>query len=102
MRNLFVLLILICTLPVMAAEHQLRDHSCQTPIRPIDDQNDRLWQKFLDEIDAYRDCINREMEWHQQAARDHQARAKVVVDEWNRFVTNNLNAPEDFPWPPEE
>ena len=72
------------------------------PTRPVDDQDDQLWQRFLDDIDTYRSCINDEMEWHQRAASEHQAHAKLVVDEWNTFVRENLNAPEDFPWPPEE
>ena len=57
---------------------------------------------FLQEIDDFRACVNAEMEWHQAAAGAHQQQARAIVDAWNRFVRENLNAPEDFPWPPED
>ena len=99
-----VALFLVCLSGLVWSQgaHQIRDHSCTSPARPVNDQDDQLWQRFLNDIDAYRACINREMEWHQSAAQDHQQQAKVVVDEWNEFVRKNLNAPEDFPWPPED
>lgn len=99
-----VALCLVCLSSLAWAEsiHTMRQHDCVSPVRPVNDQDDQLWQRFLDDIDGYRACINREMEWHQSAALDHQQQAKVVVDEWNEFVRTNLNAPEDFPWPPEE
>ena len=99
-----VALFLMCISGLVWAQgaHEMRDHNCVSPERPVNDQDDQLWQQFLDDIDAYRACINREMEWHQNAAQNHQQQAKVVVDEWNEFVRTHLNAPEDFPWPPED
>lgn len=81
--------------------HQLTQNECIAPTRPADDQNDVLWQKFLDEIDAFQACINTNVERHQAASREHQKAAHVSVDSWNQFVQQSLNVPEDFPWPPQ-
>ena len=78
------------------------DWDCVEPVRPVDDQDDVAWQCFLDEIDAYRACATRHMEGHQAAAAAHHAAAREAVAAWDGFVKNNLNAPEDFPWPPED
>ncbi len=76
-------------------------HDCIAPIRPADDQNDVLWQTFLAEIDEFQACVNAGTQRHQAAAREHQDAARATVETWNRFVKSSLNAPEDFPWPPE-
>lgn len=94
-----VLLVFVC-LPAVA--HDITQDECHAPVRPVDDQNDLLWQEFLDAIDAFRECTNRHMEWHQQAVSAHQAQARGAVEQWNEFVRTSLNAPQDFPWPPEE
>ncbi len=77
-------------------------HDCVAPIRPADDQDDGLWQTFLAEIDDFQTCVNAGTQRHQAAAREHQDAARATVEIWNRFVKSSLNAPEDFPWPPEE
>ena len=86
--------------PVQA--HEPMEHACEAPVRPADETNDRLWNAFLDEIDAFRDCVNVAKEQHEHAVRAHQASARHAVEAWNEFVRTSLNAPEDFPWPPEE
>lgn len=75
---------------------------CVTPTRPADDQNDELWQRFLDDVDAFRDCISRYVDANQAAARVHNEAARQATLEWNGFVRSTLNVPEDYPWPPEE
>ncbi len=80
--------------------HPTEGWDCVTPVRPVDDQNDVAWQRFLDEIDRFRACATRHMEGHQAAAAAHHAAAREAVAAWDGFVKHNLNAPEDFPWPP--
>jgi len=79
--------------------HEPMSHACVAPERPVDDQNDELWQQFMADIDTFRDCVNDKMEWHQAAADLHLQNAREVVALWNEFVKTSLNAPEDFPWP---
>ena len=99
MKVLLLLLVLNITQACLA--HELAPADCNAPIRPVDDQNDLLWQAFLNEIDVFRDCVTQQMAWHEQSAKRHQAEARDAVEDWNAFVRDSLNAPEDFPWPPE-
>lgn len=102
MKRIGVFLIgLTCCFVCSVSAHQPRQFDCAAPTRPADDQNDESWQKFLDEIDFFQACINATVERHQAASREHQEAARSTVNAWNRFVQQSLNAPEDFPWPPE-
>ncbi len=104
MRNQILCAAILTLLSVNhpAYGHEAMQFACAAPERPIDDANDLLWQRFLQEIDAYRTCVQRAMDQHQVAATQHQAAARSAVTSWNEFVRTSLNAPEDFPWPPEE
>lgn len=85
-----------------AAAHPPMQHGCIAPERPADDQNDLLWGQFLEEINEFQTCISQSADRHQAASDEHQRAAFAAVDAWNDFVHSSLNAPEDFPWPPDE
>jgi hypothetical protein len=68
-------------------------------IRPQDEQEDVLWQRFLTDIDTLRACAQAHMAWHQNAVVEHQQSAKLAMEQLNGFVRDSLNAPEDFPFP---
>jgi hypothetical protein len=74
---------------------------CTAPTRPDDDQNDLLWQRFLDDVDGFRSCVSDYAAANHQAAESHAHAANAATLEWNRFVRAELNVPEDYPWPPE-
>ncbi|MEM7077374.1 MAG: hypothetical protein AAF513_01985 [Pseudomonadota bacterium] len=93
------LAICVVAIPSMANAHSPGGVACEAPLRPADDQNDVMWQGFLNGVDAYRDCVNRRKEFHEAAVAEHQASARAAVEGWNQFVRTSLNAPEDFPWP---
>ncbi len=59
------------------------------------------WNAFVDAVDVYRDCINRYQAAHYVQSDAHRAAAEASVQEWNTFVRENLNVPEDFPHRPE-
>ncbi len=84
-----------------ASAHQPMQNDCIPPTRPADEQNDVLWQEFLADIDTFQACINANVERHQSATSEHQEAARLTVERWNQFVQQSLNAPEDFPWPPD-
>ena len=65
MRNLFAVIML--TMSAAAYAHEPMGHACTAPERPANDQDDMQWQRFMQEIDAFRDCVNAKMEWHQSA-----------------------------------
>ncbi len=75
-------------------------HDCHAPSRPADDQDDRRWQAFLEEVDSYRACISEFAARSERAASAHREAARHAVADWNDFVRRELNAPADFPWPP--
>lgn len=77
------------------------DHGCSVPDRPPDDQNDIRWRSYLAAVDGYRSCINDFAEANRSASRLHTEAANAAVSDWNAFVKDQLNVPEDFPWPPE-
>jgi hypothetical protein len=85
-----------------ALAHQPMEHDCVAPVRPENDQDDVAWHRFLEEIDAFQSCVTAHADRHQAASEAHQRAAFAAVDAWNDFVRSSLNAPEDFPWPPEE
>jgi hypothetical protein len=77
--------------------HEPMRHDCTAPLRPVNDQDDRQWQRFLDEIDAFRECVNAAKSRHESAQIAHQQAARSAVEDWNEFARTSLNAPEDFP-----
>ena len=102
-RRLYsITLILILAISMPGHAHDPMSHDCVAPQRPEDDQNDVLWAEFLGRIDEFQACVTAAADRHQAASDAHQRAAFAAVDAWNDFVRTSLNAPEDFPWPPEE
>ncbi len=99
-RISLVVAALVMAAPMSA--HEPMTHDCVAPVRPQDDQNDALWAEFLAGIDTFQRCITEAADRHQAASDAHQRAAFAAVDAWNDFVRTSLNAPEDFPWPPEQ
>jgi hypothetical protein len=77
-------------------------HGCVQPTRPPDKTDVDRWNHFMDQVDVYRSCMNAFIAENHAAAERHQAAANAATTEWNAFVHNSLNVPEDFPWPPQE
>ena len=93
-------LLVVLGLAGQVQAHEPMAHDCEAPLRPVDEHDDPLWQAFLNEIDAFRACIEAAKVHHEGAVLRHQQAAKDAVEAWNGFVRTSLNAPEDFPWPP--
>lgn len=74
-------------------------HACVEPKRPVDDQDNVLWQGFLGGVETFRSCVNERVLWHQAQAQQHSAQARETADLWNQFVKSKLNVPADFPHP---
>ncbi len=101
-RKWLLLISLSALAGLPAVAHEPMGFDCAAPVRPADDQDDALWEAFLKDIDAFQACITAAADRHQAASDAHQRDAFAAVDAWNDFVRSSLNAPEDFPWPPEE
>jgi hypothetical protein len=57
-------------------------------------------ESFVDQVDAYRACMNAFIESSHAASERHRAAANRATEEWNAFVRGSLNVPEVYPWPP--
>jgi len=101
MRILFASLLAAALVPAAFAHAPPPRHDCVAPSRPADEQNDVLWQRFLDDVDEFRACISEFVDHNQAAAGAHTEAARAATLDWNAFVRSDLNVPEDFPWPPE-
>jgi hypothetical protein len=76
--------------------------SCVQPVRPPDKTDAVAWNRFVDQVDAYRSCMNAYITENHAAADRYRAAANAATEAWNAFVHGSLNVPEDFPWPPPE
>ena len=79
----------IC-LPVRAdmISHSL---SCSKPYKPSQLKTQNEVDKFNDYVESYRKCLSEFIEEQQEAASRHQQSAIDANNEWNRYVTNELN-----------
>ena len=96
-----VIAAIACAIAAPVFAHSPSAHECTAPIRPVDDQDDVSWQRFLTDIDEFQACVSADVKLQQVAARAHQEAASSAVDSWNVFVKTNLNVPEDFPFIPQ-
>ncbi len=75
---------------------------CQLPERRSQADREQMWDEFMMQTDAYRDCMNRYIRYHHAASNAHRAAANAATEQWNQFVRDSMNVPQDFPWPPAE
>ncbi len=95
-----IALVLTALAPWVQAHDPVPGHDCRAPERPVNDQDDVLWQGFLDAVDGYRHCISDFAAVNRRAAQAHAQAANEATQAWNAFVRRELNVPEDYPWPP--
>ena len=100
MRLVFVFLVLLA--PAAAAHTPVPSHGCEAPERPPDDVAEEIWNRFLEHVDGYRDCISSFVRSNYAASDAHRDAANAATLDWNAFVRDSLNVPEDFPWEPDD
>lgn len=100
-RALWAVLLALCCAAPVCAHSPVPVHGCQAPARPADDQNDALWEAYLSAVDRFRACISDFAAANHEAAERHREAGNAATLDWNRFVRDELNVPEDFPWPPD-
>ena len=71
--------------------------ACEAPIRPPDKKAVERWNQYVDALGGYRSCLNGFIEANHAAADHHRAAANDATRQWNNYVRDNLNVPEDFP-----
>ncbi|NIP13553.1 MAG: hypothetical protein GWM88_01950 [Pseudomonadales bacterium] len=101
MRLLIAFLFFVLT-PAAVAHTPLPVHGCVSPERPPDDVGEIVWKRFLDDVERYRACISDFVRGNYAASDAHRDAANAATLDWNAFVRDTLNVPEDFPWQPED
>ncbi len=99
LRRAFALAVALLFPAVVLAHSPQPTHACTQPVRPPDKNDADVWNRFVDQVDAYRDCMSTFITQNNEAADRHRAAANSATEEWNAFVHGSLNVPEDFPWP---
>jgi len=64
---------------------------CSKPYKPYKFNSQRELDRFNDEVQSYKSCINDFIEEQQEAAKHHSNAANEAIDEWNNFVNYELN-----------
>ncbi len=95
----FALAVALLIPAVVLAHTPQPTHPCTQPVRPPDKNDVDVWNRFADQVDAYRACMSQFITQNNEAADRHRAAANAATEEWNAFVHSSLNVPEDFPWP---
>ena len=66
-------------------------HSCFKPNRPYEFTSEWELDNFMNDVERYKQCISDFVDEQQEEARNHIEAADEAVEEWNRFVRDELN-----------
>ena len=99
-RHMRTALAVTLLIPALSFAHSPQPaHGCIQPTRPPDKNDPDVWNRFIDQVDVYRDCMSTFITENNVAADHHRAAANAATAQWNAFVHGSLNVPDDFPWP---
>ncbi len=93
MRVIFLicLVFFISIITPASADIFTPSHSCSKPYKPIEFNDQHEIDNFMNEVEAYKQCISDFVEEQNDAARKHQNAAEEAIDEWNNYVNYELN-----------
>lgn len=66
-------------------------HSCSRPYKPYQFNDEWEVQRFESEVQRYKQCIEDFVEEQEDEIQNHRDAAEEAIDEWNRFVRNELS-----------
>ncbi|MEZ9874671.1 hypothetical protein [Vibrio breoganii] len=85
------LALLICSSGPASADYFQPSHTCTKPYKPYQFETDYDVQRFKDEVERYRRCIEDFVQQQNQAVTNHQNAANTAIEEWNWYVKHELN-----------
>ena len=85
-----VLVVLVFVAPASGDMFTPRN-SCRAPSKPFSFRDERHYESFINDVERYRNCINRFVDEQNEAANRHLEAASSAIEEWNRFVRWELN-----------
>lgn len=65
--------------------------SCSKPYKPFEYSDEYEYENFIDEVKEYKRCIMNFIEEQNEAIRNHQEAAQEAINEWDNFVSLELN-----------
>lgn len=66
-------------------------HSCSKPYKPYQFHDEWQLQRFKDEVEDYRRCIEEFVDEQNESIRNHQKAIGEAIDDWQNFVNYELN-----------
>lgn len=66
-------------------------NTCYKPSKPYQFNNQWDLDRFKDDVETYRDCINNFIDDQNREAQTHLDAARKALDEWDNFVRWELN-----------
>ncbi|CAK2846179.1 hypothetical protein CSB62_25795 [Vibrio splendidus] len=66
-------------------------HSCSKPYKPYQFNHQYEVDNFNEDVRRYKECINDFVEEQNDAVRKHSNAAEEAIDDWNNFVSYELN-----------
>lgn len=86
------ILLLTAVLPFpLLADIFAPSHSCSKPFKPFEFSSEFELDMFNSDVEDYKYCISEFVDEQQEQAQDHLDAAAEAIDEWNNFVSYELN-----------
>ena len=78
-------LVMLSAQPVQA-DFFTPSHACSRPHQSYPSDSEEEVQRYKDQVEEYRHCINDFIEEQQDAVRTHQNAVQEALEEWNDFL----------------
>lgn len=91
MKRIIIAALLSALAPAVNADMFQPSHSCTKPYKPYQFTSQWEVDSFNSSVRLYKQCINDFIEEQNDAIRTHQNATTEAVDEWNSFVSVELN-----------
>lgn len=85
-RYLTIALLAIAT--QASADSIQPSHSCYEPSIPYEFNDDFERQRFINEVEEYKECLSDFVDEQNDAVKNHQAAAQEAIEEWNSFASS--------------
>jgi hypothetical protein len=92
-RVIFLIQVTTCSLVIntpVFADMFSTSHSCSKPYKPYQFQDGYELEKFKNEVQSYKNCIEAFVKKQNDEAEQHYNAAKQAINEWNSYANYDL------------
>ncbi len=90
-RFLILLVSVISNIAPASADMFTPSHYCSKPYKPYEFNDQYEIDNFMNEVEAYKQCLSDFVDEQNDAATKHQNAAEEAIDEWSNYVNYELN-----------